>query len=76
MTTQKEAIVEALRVMGGGRTIKEVETWVDQHYGAKWKDFGTVMADMVPLENGGNNTSLEPREFRILRRTGRGTYSL
>lgn len=76
MTTQYEAIIEAFRVLGGIRNKHEIADWVNKRYGASWKDFGTVMADMVPVSIGGNKSSLIPIDFRVLQRVERGNYSL
>jgi hypothetical protein len=76
MLTQSEAIIEAFRALGGIRKSSEIEEWVLDKYGARWKDFGTLMADMVPVSHGGNNTSNESDYFRVLQRVSRGNYRL
>lgn len=55
MDTQCEATFKAL---GWVITIQEIENWVNKTYGAKWKDFGTSLADMVPRSKGGNESYL------------------
>ncbi|MGD7054213.1 hypothetical protein [Sutcliffiella horikoshii] len=76
MKTQDEVIIKAFKALGGVRSIQEIEKWVVQQYGEKWKDFGTSMADMVPTDKGGTNSSLTPLEYRVLERVGRGRYKL
>ena len=76
MSTQHEAIVEAFKALGGIRTIDEIRDWVEKKSGARWKDFGTRMADMVPQEFGGNPSSNVPNEFRVLARVAQGKYRL
>jgi hypothetical protein len=76
MVTQCEAIIEAFKHLGGYRSINEIEGWVRKRYGDRWKDFGTAMADMVPLELGGNNSSNVPESLRVLKRVSRGVYCL
>jgi len=46
--TQRDAVIEAFKVMGGIRGKRETEEWVINKYGNRWKDFRTCMADMVP----------------------------
>lgn len=60
----------------GERTISEIEDFVTTTYGDRWKDFGTQMADMVPLSHGGNGTSSVLDYFCVLERVGRGTPCL
>lgn len=74
--TQAEAIIAAFQKLGGERTIKEIEECVTVTYKYRWKDFGTRLADMVPLSRGGNKSSSVPDNFRILERISRGTYRL
>jgi len=71
-------IIEAFRVLGGRRSIREIEDWVTKRHGARWasSSFSTTMADMVPEALGGNRSSLIPDDRRILRRVSRGVYSL
>lgn len=76
MVTQYEAIIEAFEVLGGERTIKEIHCWVGAKYGLRWKDFGTAMADMVPISLGGNVTSQATEKVRVLKRVARGKYCL
>jgi len=76
VSTQHEAIIEAFKELGGSRTIEEIRDWVRGIYGDKWKDFGTRMADMVPLELGGKPSSNVQDEFRVFRRVSKGKYSL
>lgn len=37
MVTQCEAIIDAFKDLGGVRTKQEIENWVNNTYGAKWK---------------------------------------
>jgi hypothetical protein len=76
MPTQTEAIIEALKALGGEREISEVRTWIEHRYGPRWKDLSTTMADMVPTELGGNHSSSLPEWARVLERVGRGKYKL
>jgi hypothetical protein len=76
MLTQCEAIIEAFITLGGIHNKQEKSEWVTNKYGAKWKDFGTPMADMVPVSYGGNKSSLVPSEFRVLQRISLGKYAL
>ena len=59
--TQCEAIIEAFKALGGTKNKYEIEGWVSQKYGDIWKDYGTSMADMVPISRGGNSSSKCPR---------------
>jgi len=76
MVIQHEAIIEAFNALGGERTIREVEEWVRRRYSHRWKDFGTAMADMVPITLGGNTSSQCSKHLRVLRRVSRGKYTL
>ncbi|HDP99204.1 MAG TPA: hypothetical protein ENN22_08485 [bacterium] len=76
MPTQCEAIVEAFKDLLGVRTRQEIEDWVNKKYKNKWKDFGTAMADMVPLSLKGNSSSKVPNSQRVLERVSRGKYRL
>jgi hypothetical protein len=76
MVTQAEAIIEAFKSIRGVRSANEIESWVKNVYGDHWKDFSTLMADMVPASYGGNNSSTVPEYFRVLRRIKRGQYCL
>lgn len=76
MPTQTEAIIEALEALGGVRTISEIKTWVTNKYGENWKDFATVIADMVPKHLGGNNSAQIHEKYRVLERVGKGSYRL
>lgn len=49
---------------------------MNKKYPSKWKDFGTMLADMVPVSHGGNNSSTVPEYFRVLKRVERGKYCL
>jgi hypothetical protein len=64
--TQNEVIVEALEALGGEGTIKEVSAWTNKMYPTRWKDYGTAMADMVPVYLGGYTSSNVKDELRIL----------
>lgn len=75
-STLCEAIIEAFEELGGTRTIAEIKKHVsDKHGTEKWKDFGTVMADMVSTQYGGNNSSDVPKQYRVLKRISRGLYA-
>jgi hypothetical protein len=76
MKTQCEAIIEAFKSLEGERTIKEIEDWVIRQHGTKWKNFGTAMADMVPLSKNGNPTSEVQSDYQVLQRVSRGKYRL
>jgi hypothetical protein len=76
MITQNEAIIEALRELGGERTAEEIKAWVEKKYGPKWKDFNTSLADMVAPAYGGNQSSNVPDYFRVIMRVSRGNYCL
>ncbi|MGD6831025.1 hypothetical protein ACQCT5_02595 [Sutcliffiella halmapala] len=76
MKTQAEAVIEAFITLGNERNIAEIRDWVTKQYGEKWKDFGTIMADMVPRELGGNNSSTVPTRYRQLGRVRPGVYRL
>lgn len=74
--TQADGIIEAFQVLGGTRSIQEITDWVNKKYGRVWKDFGTLLADMVPEKKGGNSSSRVPEYFRVLERVERGKYRL
>ena len=76
MSNECEAIIEAFQALGGVKTKNEIEDWVSREYGNRWKDFGTRMADMVPLPLGGNRSSSVPERLRVLERVSRGEYRL
>lgn len=76
MKTEYKAIIEAFENLQGERSIKEIEQYIQNKYGNEWKDIGTVMADMVAEELGGNKSSTIPKEFQRLIRTDRGIYKL
>lgn len=76
VSNQCEAIIEAFKALGGSRTIRDIEEWVTSNYGDIWQDFGTSMADMVPLSRGGNTTSSVPDRMRVLTRVSRGIYRM
>lgn len=76
MTKQTDAIIQAFQFLTGERTIKEIEAWVKEVYGEKWKDLSTVMADMVSPTHNGNSSSLIPIDERVLIRVARGKYKL
>ncbi|MDI6782992.1 MAG: hypothetical protein QME64_02725 [bacterium] len=76
MPNQCEAIIEAFQALGGERTIREIEDWVKNKYGASWKSLSTAMADMVPLSLGGNPSSQVQDRLRVLERVGKGIYRL
>jgi hypothetical protein len=58
-----EAIIAAFETLGGERTIKEIKDWVYVRYGDRWKDIATSMADMVPVSQGGNESSRIPVDY-------------
>ncbi|MBC2723549.1 hypothetical protein [Desulfosporosinus sp.] len=74
--TQPEAIIEAFKALGRTRSIDEIKSWVREKYGDIWKDFGTPMADMVPISRGGNSSSTIREELRVLERVSPGEYRL
>ncbi|MCA1318394.1 hypothetical protein LC085_00605 [Bacillus tianshenii] len=76
MKTQAEAVLEAFKALENERSTAEIREWVTKQYGEKWKDFGTTMADMVPRELGGNNSSTVPTKYRQLERVRPGVYRL
>jgi hypothetical protein len=53
-----EAIIQAIRELGGEASIQEVKDLVEKNHPNTWKDISTVMADMVPVIQGGNSSSL------------------
>lgn len=73
---QYEAIIEAFNVMGGVRTISEINNWVTKKYTKQWRDFSTIMADMVAVSHGGNKSSNIPDRMRVLKRVSRGKYKM
>lgn len=79
MVTQAEAIIKAFEELGGCRHYKEISSWVDAKsriLGRKWVDFGTCMADMVPVSHKGNLSSNVNEFNRVLERCGSGKYRL
>ncbi|EHQ92319.1 hypothetical protein [Desulfosporosinus youngiae] len=74
--TQPEAIIEAFKALGGTKNKYEIEEYVCQKYGDLWKDFGTPMADMVPISCGGNSSSNVREDLRVLERVNPGEYRL
>ncbi|MDR7074748.1 hypothetical protein [Fictibacillus barbaricus] len=76
METHYNVIIEAFKTLKGKREIKEISEWVKVHYGAKWKDTGTTLADMVPVSLGGSISSNVPKNYRVLKRVSKGVYSL
>lgn len=69
-----EAIIQALRELGGEASIQEVKELVERNHPNTWKDISTVMADMVPVSRGGNGSSLLREDTRVLVRVARGRY--
>lgn len=76
MLSQSEAIIEAFKNLGGVRTAQDIRSWVIKKYGDQWKDYSTIMADMVPFFLGGNSSSTIPECFRVLKRVETGKYCL
>lgn len=76
MITQPKAIIEAFLALGGVRTKQEITAWVKKTYGPRWKDFGTVLADMVPESHGGKPSSTVASKNRCLMRVSLGKYCL
>lgn len=68
----KEAVVEALNAMGRSGSISEVKVFINAKYPGKWKDIGTVMADLCPESLSSQYSQLD----RVLERVGRGKYRL
>lgn len=71
--TAADAVREALTAMGGEGTIAEVNGWLGRHYPGRWKDVGTLMAD---LTYPGNASSVIPVDRRFLERVSPGRYRL
>ncbi|WP_231505617.1 ADP-ribosylglycohydrolase family protein [Bacillus sp. EB01] len=71
-----EAIIEALTAIGGEATIREVDNWIGNKYPNSWKTAGTALADMVPRQNGGNNSSNVREEYQVIERVAPGRYRL
>ncbi|NIK80584.1 hypothetical protein FHS15_005775 [Paenibacillus castaneae] len=76
--TLYEAIIDAMRTLGGERHYTEIDDWILSNYGPRWKSCQTEVADMVHPERGGKNniSSRLPIEKRVLTREGDGIYSL
>jgi hypothetical protein len=75
-TTLKEAIIDAFRYLQGERTITEITACIQLKYGVnRWKSIDTVMADMVPLELGGNENEINEK-YKVLARVREATYRL
>lgn len=70
---QDEAILRAMRALGGDATIREVGEWVTANVQQKWASFGTPMADLTA---GGNASSHYPPERQFLERVEEGRYRL
>ncbi len=69
----RDAIVEALKSLGGSGSISEVTAYIHAKYGReRWKAIGTEMADMCPE----SESSLTPPNERVLQRIRRGKYTL
>ena len=73
MNTADEAILEAMRALGGEGSISQVKGWIDQRMPGKWKDISTAMAD---LAYPGSPSSTYPLEKRFLERIRPGVYRL
>jgi hypothetical protein len=71
-----EAIIEALEILGGEATIKEIDDLINKKHPHMWKPAGTALADMVPKSYGGNVSSTIKEEFRVLERISPGRYRL
>ncbi|MDD9267862.1 hypothetical protein ACFPES_12570 [Paenibacillus sp. GCM10023248] len=76
MITLHKSVIEAFKVLGGIRSISEIEQWINKKYGEIWAGIGTTMADMVPNHLRGNTSSQMPEEYSVLVRVGRGQYKL
>lgn len=76
--TLYDAIIEGLHALGGDRHFSEINNWITEKYGSRWKSCATEMADMVHPDKGGKNntSSRHPIKKRILTRRGDGIYSL
>ena len=72
--TQPEAIIEAFKTLGETRNKYDIKAWVSQKHVDVWKDYGTTMADMVPISRGGNSSSTVREELRVLERVSPGEY--
>ncbi|WP_419879652.1 hypothetical protein [Brevibacillus centrosporus] len=53
MVTSYQAVIEAFKTLGHSRSISEIEDWLSNNFEERWKDIGTVMADMVSEKQGG-----------------------
>ncbi len=68
-----EAVIVAMRALGGERTVQEVKAWIEAHLTERWEDIGTTMADMAPSST--STTGLSPKR-QVLDRVAVGTYHL
>ncbi len=71
--TADEAILNAMKALGGTRSVKEVGDWVESHYPLRWKGIGTQMADLTFK---GNRSSGYAPDRQFLERVSRGHYRL
>lgn len=61
---QYEAIIEALNVLGGERSVTEIKNWVISKYGFRWKDFYNLMLKMAA----NRLDSSIPDKYRVLKK--------
>jgi hypothetical protein len=73
MTTLDEAVLQAMKALGGDRHIDEVKGWIYAKYGRQWADVGTAMAD---LTNPPNSSTQYPPSKHCLERVKPGVYRL
>lgn len=68
-----EAILAAMKSLGGDQSIARVTDWIEERYPNRWKDIGTTMADLTHPPN--NSTRFTP-DRHFLKRVGHGVYRL
>ena len=68
----KEAIVEALTILGGSGTTADVREYVKSKYGKDWKDIGKIMDDLCQESK---SPFFLPQD-RVLTKIGKDKYSL
>ena len=71
--TLRDVIKEAMLLLGGEASVEQIKNFVSSHYGPRWSDVGTAIAD---LTYPGSKSSQYPEKERFLERIGRGTYRL
>lgn len=68
----KNAIVEALKDLGGSGTASQVREYIKSEYGKDWKDVGKVMVDLCHE----STSSFFLPEDRVLTKIGQDIYAL